>query len=231
MKPYYSEHGIIIYHADCREVLPSLAGIGMIVTDPPYGTDDLAQGYGRKQNHSVAGENQWRIAGDANTEIIAEIVPALLAVLAADSWCLSFCAARKMIDVGNLFAGCGFEFFGEIVWDKCMPGLGYTIRYTHESILVFKKGAALKDDRPVLSILRESSDRQFTDSRHPHEKPISVLKAMLLLGGGDVLDPFMGSGSTLRAAKDLGRKAIGIEINEAYCEMAARRLRQEVLKW
>lgn len=70
------------------------------------------------------------------------------------------------------------------------------------------------------------------DRQHPNEKPLAMITDMLTLVSHDadlILDPFMGSGTTLRAAKDLGRRAIGIELEEKYCEIAARRLAQEVL--
>lgn len=68
-------------------------------------------------------------------------------------------------------------------------------------------------------------------SSHPTQKPIALIASLLAIGGETILDPFMGSGTTLRAAKDLGRKAIGIEIEEKYCEIAAKRGSQDVLEF
>lgn len=218
----------MIYHADAKMLMSMLPKADMILTDPPYGTQGLGGGYGRRQLHSVDGRNGRTIYGDVDLSEIEAVIPHAYRMLSDDSWCLTFCAARRMLDVGSMFAERGFSFYGELIWDKNSPGLGYTIRYAHESVLCFCKGTAKKSDRPVISVMRESVDRVNTAARHPHEKPISVLKSMLLLGHGLVVDPFMGSGSTLRAAKDLGRPAIGIEIEERYCEIAAKRLSQEV---
>jgi len=229
MKPYYEEPGITIYCADCRDVLPLLPKVDLVLTDPPYGTQEIGGGYGRRQNHSVDGRNGRIIAGDTDLSVISDAAPMLFQILQEPAWLLSFCAARRMIEHAHLIELAGFTFYGELIWDKAAPGLGYTIRYCHESVLVFRKGLAEKADNPVLSIRRCCVNREFIATTHPHEKPIPVLKAFLALGSGTILDPFMGSGTTLLAAKQLGRRAIGIEIERKYCDIAIERLRQEVL--
>lgn len=233
MKSYYSETSpsgktITIYHGDCREVLPELDYVNFILTDPPYGTGELTGGYGRAQNHGGQGRS---ITNDENLEIVKEVAPLFYAAVLHCGWCISFCAPRRMIECGNLFVNAGFESWGEIIWDKGAPGLGQTIRYSHESALVFRKSETAIIEQPIMSIQREPIDRINTQMRHPHEKPVKILKSILMLSNGKVLDPFCGSGTTLRAAKDLGREAIGIEIEEKYCEMSAKLLKQEALEW
>lgn len=224
VKPYYEEDGITIYHGDCREILPQLPKVDLVLTDPPYGTQLMCGGYGRAQNW---GSIRRRIIGDSDLSSIEGAAPLLFYALCEDSWLITFCSSRRMLEHGAIFTQAGFSFYGEIIWDKGAPGLGYTIRYSHESALVFRKGEPEKEEAAILSIIREPAEHDA----HPHEKPVKVCKAILLLSSGIVLDPFMGSGTTLRAAKDLGRRAIGIEIEEKYCEIAANRLAQKVLQF
>lgn len=94
---------------------------------------------------------------------------------------------------------------------------------------MFRKGAPPTPERALVSIIRGVVDRTDTAKRHPHEKPPEVWAEMGKLTDGLICDPFMGGGTTLVAAKRLGRRAIGIEIEEKYCKIAVERLRQEVL--
>ena len=226
MKPYYEQDGITIYHGDCREILPTLPKVDLVLTDPPYGTQGLGGGYGRRQLHTADGRMGRTIQNDCDLSVIEQTAPLLSDSTQESSWLVMFCAPRKMLDVGQIMRGCAFEFYGHYVWDKGAPGLGYTIRYAHEDALVFRKGEAAKPVEPIISIGRSPTIAQ----EHPHEKPTAVLKPLLrLANGGSVLDPFCGIGSTLVAAKDNALTAIGIEIEERYCEIAAKRLAQCVL--
>lgn len=126
----------------------------------------------------------------------------------------------------------GAEVVGEAVWDKGRPGLGYTIRYAHETILVARFGEVAAPLAPLLSVLRGYRTTETMADRHPHEKPVEVMARLIEFAcpmNGVVLDPFAGSGSALRAAKDSGRRAIGIELVEQWCEVAAENCRQTVL--
>jgi site-specific DNA-methyltransferase (adenine-specific) len=134
-----------------------------------------------------------------------------------------------MIETAGLYAGAGFQFAGHAVWDKGQPGLGYTVRYSHEDVLLFKEGEPPRPEPALLSVMRCTGSRAYLD--HPHEKPLPVLCTLIRADATalSILDPFMGSGSTLVAAKRLGRRATGIEIEERYCEIAARRLEAETM--
>jgi site-specific DNA-methyltransferase (adenine-specific) len=116
-----------------------------------------------------------------------------------------------------------------IVWDKGVGGLGNGWRHSHELIAHGAFGQTVYADefrRDVVSCATVPSG----DRDHPTQKPMELLRTLVRFHPpGLILDPFMGSGTTLRAAKDLGRRAIGIEIEEKYCEIAVKRLAQEVL--
>lgn len=217
MRPYYESNGITIYHGDCLEILEGLPKVDLVLTDPPYGTQMLGGGYGRRQIHSVDGRNGRTIANDCDLSAFASAYP-LLQKKVGDGWGLVFYASRRTPEFLNIV---GKEWIGEIVWDGLCPGLGYTVRYQHESIAVLNFGKPPRPVAPILSVIREYGDG--VDS-HPHQKPVSVMQRLGSFVAGTILDPFMGSGTTLVAAKRLGRKAVGIEIEEKYCEVAAQRL-------
>ena len=217
MKPYYQDGTITIYHGDCREVLPYISA-DVLVTDPPYGighssgwTSDL---YGR-----VASEyGDGSIANDATTE--------------ARDWVLQQWGARPALVFGSWKAPRPANVRALLIWDKGeasgMGDLSIPWKPSHEEIYVM--GHGFHGPRTT-GVLQAYVPARISFGRlHPNEKPVSLLRGLLLKClPGVVLDPFMGSGTTLRAAKDLGMRAIGIEIEERYCDIAARRLSQEVL--
>jgi len=214
-KPYYSEDGITIYHADCRAILPDLEPVDLVLTDPPYGIGLANHDTTRKTNRS----GTWSVVGDDST-VGQEVI--------------DFCFERKFPLVA--FASPKARWRGswrqELIWDKgeAVGGGGdisTTWKMTHELILYAGTGT-LCGSRTGSVLSFPVTQSQFP--LHPTEKPVAL--CVYLLGRfapTTVLDPFMGSGTTLVAAKLDNRKGVGIEIEERYCEIAANRLRQGVL--
>ena len=222
-KPYYNESGITLYHGDCLEILPLFGGVECVVTDPPYGTKIDRDGYGRRQNNRATnGKVGVHIAGDedltAFEKMLASANPQLLC---------TFGSPKKSAEMLAVINAAGLSVTAEIVWDKNIPGLGGGIRYQHENIYIATR-SKFEGNGQLFSVMRETSVSR--GGEHPHEKPTALVgKLLCYMGRTLVCDPFAGSGTTLRAAKDLGWQAIGIEVNEAYCEIAARRMSQGVL--
>lgn len=217
MKPYYQDDSVTIYHGDCRE-RPELT-FAAVVTDPPYGTQAAMNGYGR---------NGVTIANDLDLSAFDGFCSSLGTFR---GWIAAFCGTRKRREQEAVLMAHGFALVGEAVWDKGRPSLGYTVRYAHEVCLLARRGE-VKAVEPLISVMRGKRTTEVMANRHPHEKPVEVMSKLVRFAcpiGGVVLDPFMGSGATLVAAKAAGRGAIGFEVNEQYCEMAARRCAQETL--
>ena len=199
LKPYYDDgNGIVIYLGDCREILPHLEPVDLVLTDPPYGIARVMKG-GKGTGH-------WTLLSDGNPWDYE--APDLAFLLKS--------ATNFVIWGGNYFdlpqSRCWF------VWDKlnAVPTMGQCeLAWTNA-------------DRPIQRFEWPVGRVQYG---HPTEKPLELIAWCIgeSRTTGTILDPFCGSGTTLRAAKDLGRKAIGIEIEEKYCEIAAKRLAQEVL--
>jgi site-specific DNA-methyltransferase (adenine-specific) len=212
-EPYYSEGGITIYHGDAREVLPRLAIVGsVLVTDPPYGIQ-------HSSNRPGAPRRGRQIQNDESTAIRDAVL-------------------TEWEGPAIVFGSCRVSppplpVRATLVWDKGghvgMGDLDLPWKQNWEHIYISGPGF---QGRRGSGVLRVNALAPWAGRiTHPHEKPVELLRE--LIGKCpplcDVLDPFMGSGTTLRAAKDLGRKAIGIEIEERYCEIAAKRLGQEVM--
>ena len=203
-KPYYQDSHVTIYNADCREILPLLDPVDLVLTDPPYGIKRFKNGIGkgdRMINKSCAGFNNDVPTMDFFTSLIQESNEAII-------W-----------GMNNFQLPCTEHF---LVWDK------------EQTIDNFASAElAWCNIKKPAKVFRYSI-HQHNQNRiggHPTEKPTLLFLWCISLCGNPqtILDPFMGSGTTLRAAKDLNRKAIGIELEEKYCAIAVERLRQEVL--
>jgi site-specific DNA-methyltransferase (adenine-specific) len=217
-----------LHLGDCLEVMKTIpaGSVDAVVTDPPYGTQDLAGGYGRRQNHDVGDGLGRVIENDLDLSMIAAAFPTFK-TLVSNGWGAVFYAPRRTPEF--IAATSARDWFGEIIWDKRQPGLGYHIRYAHESIAIFRFGEPCRPPSPILSVL---CCHQLS-KRHPHEKPISVLKSLVAWTtppGATILDPFMGSGTTGVACVQTGRSFIGIEIDPGYFAIAKKRIEEAQLQ-
>jgi len=210
MKPYYEHAGITIYHGDCNEVLPHISLVDLVLTDPPYGLGENARRVASRANAAAAtdyGDFTWDKEPPSDSAIE-----------------LTWCAGKEaIIWGGNQFTLPLHRKW--LVWDKLNSGdfADCELAWTNlpGAIRIFR--------HRWNGMIRDSENE--SPRVHPTQKPIALMKWCIGFAteSQTVLDPFMGSGTTLRAAKDLGRKAIGIEIEEKYCEIAAKRLSQEVM--
>ncbi len=231
-EPYYQDDYCTIYHGNALEILPTLE-FDCIITDPPYGT-----GY-----------------YDTDTDITASLLGGIecpMAVFGYPEKLVKWCTEiRRVPDEWVTWwpsnGACrGVNFHGLRSESECIAIFGphsmhdlrgpkQRAKLATEYIGANQRGDSHgdSDTRHLADVWRHPSPGLGFQShlrQHPNEKSLQVISLLVQgLPGGTVLDPFMGSGTTLRAAKDLGRKAIGIEIEERYCEIAAKRLAQEVL--
>jgi DNA modification methylase len=223
-EPYYSDDHVTIYHGDCREILPTLRNadgswlFDCIISDPPYGIG-VQTNYRDRQRCALAVCNNYApIHGDDEP---------------FDPTWLLFMGVPMVLFGANHYADALPAQASWLVWDK-LDGLksgreiGFNDQADCELVWTNLGGPARILSQRWMGAMksgREASDRRV----HPTQKPVELMTRIVGMTTGVVADPFMGSGTTLRAAKDLGRKAIGIEIEERYCEIAAKRLGQAVL--
>ena len=201
MKPYYEDtaSGIVIYHGDCLAVLPGLTGIDAVVTDPPYGLGDSLNKGGGSWGVKYRGATEW------DSEARQEWIDAILSL-----------SVPSIVWGGNHY--------------QVPPSRGW-LSFSKTNAVPTMASVELAWTNLDMPAKEYRATNYVEDRCHPTQKRLDLIEWCLSLvpSTGTILDPFMGSGTTLVAAKRMGRKAIGIEINEAYCEISANRLRQGVL--
>ena len=209
LTPYYDRDGITIYCGDCREILPQLDKVDLVLTDPPYGIDFQSSRRIERLRHP-------KIQGDKEFPM----------------WLFDLKPSNAM------FVWCRWDVLmglprpkSFIAWDKCVHSMGdleHEFGRQWEGCAFYPADGHEFNFRPVdvIRCQRVPPEQML----HPNEKPVGAIAPLIRANKGEtILDPFMGSGTTLVAAKLLGRRAIGIEIEEKYCKIAVDRLRQSVM--
>jgi len=217
MSIYYSDEFVTLYHGDCLELADYWLDADVLVTDPPYGISYT--GFGGRGYWDDASKHE-QIAGDADTSIRDAVLklwgnrPALV----FGTWRVQRPANTRQL----------------IIWDKSHngPGMGaldLPWGPSHEEIYALGSGFVGKREGSVLKVTpynSQSADRP----NHPTPKPVGLMEQLILkCPPGVVADPSAGGGATLIAARNLGRKAIGVELEEKYCEVIAKRFDQGAL--
>lgn len=226
MTPYYEHAGITIYHGDCREVLPALSPVDLVLTDLPYGvglvakTNDFRDSKFFDNGESLRASVLYQDDEAIIRQLVKEVMPVIFRLT---DRCVLFSGIRLLYDYPRPASiGCVYvpNGAGRDPW-----GFG-----CFQPILYYGKD-------PYLATGQGSRPNSFSDNQpgekfdHPCPKPLKWMNWLVTrasLEGEMILDPFTGTGTTLVAAKNLNRSAIGIEIEEKYCEIAAKRLSQEV---
>ena len=220
VEPYYQDSSCTIYNADCAELLPELGRFDLLLTDPPY------------LYKSMKGAGCFKdIAALRNTDGFTDSGFDVSVLDTCENW-FCFCCKNNL---GEIIEKAAAGNWNILHWCKTNPlpicnntylsDVEYCVhKWSKGRLFGQMKDKSLFELRPIGQ--KETS--------HPNEKPVKFIQRLVNLGskpGETILDPFMGSGTTLVAAKLEGRKAVGIEISEKYCEIAVNRLRQRVLNF
>jgi DNA modification methylase len=248
LRPYYQDGSVTIYHGDCRDIAPALDRPDFIFTDPPYGhnnnDDDLIhnreKALGKPETMSSAARPIRGDGPEEANELALWLFRYAHWALLPGCCCCCCCGGGGGPDPQfarwSLMLDAELGFKHAVVWDKGGLGMGWHYRRNYELVLVGEKpGAACRwfGGNNVPNVVRFPRIIPQANE-HPTQKPEELSSWFIQLHTESchlVIDPFCGVGTTLRAAKDLGRKAIGIEIEERYCEIAARRCSQETIPY
>jgi DNA modification methylase len=202
-----------VFNADCLDVLPRLPkeSIDFILTDPPYLVN-----YRDRQGRTIANDDREGWLKPAFAEAFRVLKPG--------HFCVSFYGWNKVDAFMQAWRAAGFRAVGHLVWVKRYSSSAGYLCARHEQAFLLLKGDARKPAEPLPDV---QPWFYSGNALHPTQKPVPSLKPVIeafTRPGDIVLDPFCGSGSTLLAAKILGRRYVGIELDAAFCQKAERRV-------
>jgi len=222
--PYYQDDFVTIYHGDCREIVPALGRFDLVLTDPPYNHKHMDGG-------GFAAASKFYAGGALDGMNDFDLTKYRDTLLLPSDMLIAFCSRDGIADYAALSKNTVRKFDLHI-WHKtnAIPFTANTWKSDIEYIVLLwtKKPGWKQCDQAMHSKVWISP--LCSDRSHPACKPTSLLsKYIQVLDAQTILDPFAGSGTTGRAAKDLGRKAVLIEREECYCEIGAKRMAQEML--
>lgn len=219
IKPYYQDDYVTLYHGDCRDILPHLEPVDLVLTDPPYGIGEAA-GANKSRGKPIGGKGKGFVPakdyGDDNWDnepIAQDLIDQLI-------------TQPAIVFGGNYYDMPASSCW--LVWDKHITGDFADCELAWTNL----PGAVRKIDYLWNGCMKKRPEQRW----HPTQKPLDVMKWCIAQADtklkktvASILDPFAGAGTTLRAAKDMNRKSIGIEREQKYCDVIVKRLRQEVL--
>lgn len=240
MKAYYERDGITIYHGDCREILPTLGPVDHVITDPPYSEET----HGKTWRSALMAEAGYPRVSAAHKGLGFDAITApemcdfaRWSAVNCRRWWIAFSDIEGVSAWMAVVRAAGLEYIRTCVWDKVdgtpqlsgdRPAVG-----AEAIVMAHPKGRKVWNGGGRRGVFRHATNGATQGPKpHPSTKPLPLMRELVSLftdPGETILDPFMGSGTTLRAAMDLGRKAIGIELEERWCHVAAERLSQQVL--
>lgn len=236
-EPYLERDGVTIYHADCLDVIAELSiDVDAVITDPPYASGTRLEA---AKTSSGAMLRAGRFADrpidlDQMTTLgfiylMRSVALGVRPLMPDGASFLSFIDWRQWPHLVGAIETANYRVQAMVVWDKGHFGMGNGFRSQHELVCHASKGVPSIHSRSFGNVLQFPRQEAID---HPSPKPVGLLETLIEVcapPAGLILDPFMGAGTTLRAAANTGRRAIGVEIEERYCEIAARRLDQGAL--
>lgn len=219
MTPYYEDDAVTIYHGDALDVLPRIDTATILALDPPY---SMVPNSPRGKDDGAAGTSGTPI------RLLNETLRHTRRLL-PDGGCAGLiCDWRRMGDAAYLATLNGLRITTCVAWIRTTPGMGGIFRSAWDPMLVLSVGTPDTIDRAAIRNVHAAE--KPSASEHPYEKPSSLWAHLFSrLPSGVVVDPFMGTGASMVAARTCGHRAIGIETDERYCEIAAKRMGQGVL--